>query len=292
MPTNYWTSTSDGDYSDSANWSLAAVPTTGDDVVIPAGTAAINEGLNQSSVSIASFRAMAGCGSIGTASAPLQIRGCPIEINAGYDGSQTLAGRIHVDAGSAAAATMTVYAGPSIATESASGLYAVRVKSAHASSILRVLGGYVDVAGNVPGETATFATIDATRGPGQSIAPRVRVSSGVTLTTFASSGGDHIVRCAVTTIQNDGGTTRTEGSGAVTNMNCTAGTIVSNSTGTVANPTAEGSGTIDFSQSRAPRTATSPKIKPGGTIVSDDSYMTFTNKLNASGRMRVTAAAA
>lgn len=293
MSTNYWISTSSGDYGDIANWSLGAVPTTGDDVVIPAGTAAITTNLNQSAVAIGSFRPMAGCGSIGTATAPLQLRGCPSDINFGYDGSQTLAGRIHIDYGSAVAAAIVVHAGSQASTDAASGLYATRIKSANASSTLSVLGGDVDVAMNTPGETATFATISATKGPGTSINPRVRISSGVTLTTFNSSGGgEHIVRCALTTLQNDGGNVRTEGSGAITTMNCTAGTITPNSTGTVTNMTAEGSGSIDMLRSRAARTVTTPTIKNGGTISADSAYVTFTNKLAFTGRLRITAAAA
>lgn len=73
MATRTWTGAAeDGDWDNTGNWSGGSKPSNGDDVIIAQGGDAIVDGLNQSSVAVASLTVTFGQ-NIGTAAANLQI---------------------------------------------------------------------------------------------------------------------------------------------------------------------------------------------------------------------------
>ncbi len=102
-------------------------------------------------------------------------------------------------------------------------------------------------------------------------------------------GGDNLLSSAATTINVNGGTLQTEGSGAYTTVNNTSGTFISNSTGTITTLNVSGTGISDFTKSQEARTVTTAKLDPSGTFKYDPSVITLTNKLqpvSASGNIQ------
>lgn len=285
------------DYNTSANWSLAAVPVATNDVVFENGSVNCLYGLDQSSVDLESFSvAKSYTGYIGQAIYPLKVRTDEAYIGYHYGaGSPTGSGRINLDFGSAEAVTVNVYASSSSPAETY--LETVRIKSAHASSVLNVFSGIVGVATNYDGETATFATINVQYDANLGSTCKVNVGEGTTLTTFNSTGGTHTIQCAATTINVDGGTVTKSGAGAITTINNNSGTVNLGGSGTVGTlsigdtascyPYSSGTittaniiGTADFRKSNVARTITNCNVYSGAKIYCDLAVLIVTNGLD------------
>jgi hypothetical protein len=114
----------------------------------------------------------------------------------------------------------------------------------------------------------------------------------VTLTTFTQQDGDAVLGCAATTVNHNGGSLETRGSGAITTLNNAAGAITTcNSTGTITALNCYG--TADFTKSTSARTVTTPKYGKGGSIKFDPGVLTRTNEIApiaTSGNITLTAA--
>jgi hypothetical protein len=170
---------------------------------------------------------------------------------------------------------------------------AIRILCNSASTVLHLRKGKVGIAlGN--GETATMGTINQNYDTEQESDTELYLGAGVTLTTLNKVGGKGIINCGATTITNNGGDLRTEGSGAIVTLTASKGEIVSNSTGTITNLNAIGESIIDFTKSSAARTVTTPKVGDSGKI-KHNSATTLTAQIaryEASGNLETSAAAA
>jgi len=231
------------------NWSDGAVPVDGDDVVINNSSVSILYGLAQSSILLASLRiersftgiiglnklavATAVAGTTTNSTAPeyracyLDIEATIVEIGANY-GQDTPAGsgRIMLDLGSAAS-TITVHSTGQVSTDT--GRPAVRLLTGHASTLLDIrsaIGG-VGVAADVPGETSTIGTVQVSD---TSVASRVRVGAGTTITNFFQTGGNNVLNAAatVTSVSVLGGTLTTEGTYLITTLSMKGGICYAN----------------------------------------------------------------
>jgi hypothetical protein len=214
------------------------IPVAGDHVRIPAGTAAISSGLDQSAVAIGDFIVEDGYAqTIASSSAPLRIDPDRFEFSGG--------GTSYIDV-QAANIDAQVFKTASAGT-GAQGLY---LQGSNLAKLI-VHAGIVGVAVR-HGETSTVATVRST-GAGQ-----VTLGSGVTIgTKVYVSAGAVISRCSATIpdVTLEGGTLRTEEAGAITALTIDKGTAVCNSTGTITTANLTGSSSVlDLSQSGASRT--------------------------------------
>lgn len=204
MAKNYWLDI-DGNWGNTANWSLAAVPVNGDDVYILSGAQNIASGLAQSAVTLSSLTiGMGFTGTIGTTSAYLAIGATNWTIGVPQNSatSATGSGRIKIDFGA------VQYTGLVLGTSSSTtdtGLEPVRIKGSHASNKISVTGGRVGVGTTTAAETATVLQADVGGGV-------LNFGYGVTWTTVnISQGGTFLTQSA-------GGTTLTTSPGATTTV--------------------------------------------------------------------------
>jgi len=241
------------DYNCIGNWAQAAIPVA-NDLVLITGTSNITYGLNQSSVEVDGFYVMPGySGTIGTASAYLQI---DVDNATRFEFSGT--GTSYIDVGGAAISP--IIKKTKTATGGQAGLYL------KGSALVTI----DQQSGVVRYDSTTFTTLYV----GSASSCTAYVASTCTVTTVQNMGGTIVLECAATTVNNQSGTLTTEGSGAITTLNCDAGTVYSNSSGTVTTVNADG-GTVDFSKNRVARTVTTMNFR-GATVKYDANVMTFT----------------
>jgi hypothetical protein len=263
------------DWSAAANWSTGSVPVATDNVYLDgrAGNA-ITRGLNQSSITLASFiidEAMAYA--VGTIANKLRISATKADIGRPATGGSTtqMSALINLDFGSNVC-TGIIYRSNNIGT---SGQPAIQIKGTHASNAFTVMGNAIVGFGtNTRGEATTVATLTVKD------TAIVTVGSGVTLTTVNPEGGKVLLNCAATTIAYGKGTVETAGTGAITTVNV-GGKFIGNSTGTITTLVAAGTGFADFTQSTAARTVTTGKVDGEKASISVDNgvplSITFTN---------------
>jgi hypothetical protein len=301
--TSVTAATGPNDWNNAVNFSGGAIPANTNDVVVDNTNQSILFGLDQSGMSgtLNSFTVGAGfTGKIGlnrnkflTAGAEAAGAGeyredylkieCDGVISISDDsgtGVTLKSQRIKIDNG-ANAATFRVFSTADLENSADNPRPPVQLLSTSASSTLYAKSGFVGVAVAVPGETATFGTIN-------SAGARIITGNGLTLTTFVQSasggatGAGSSIRAAgtITTMTINGGTVETSGSFAITTVNCGAGEFVSNSTGTITNLNSTG-GSCNFIKSKEARTVTTPLIDAPGSIAYDPSVVTLTNKVTS-----------
>lgn len=257
MATKTWVGTTSGAYNVSTNWVEGAVPTTADDVRIPAGTPAITSGLDQSLVAIGDFIVEAGyANTIGTSSADLQIDPDRFE----FSGT----GTSYIDIGSAAIAVTIKDA--ATAGTGLRGLYLI----GSAITTANILKGKVGLA-SVHGTTASATTVRVS-GSGAD----VWLGEGLTNTTVELYAGKVEQRGSSTNTKVYGGTLTTTEEGTIGTLTMEAGTAYLNSIGTITTLTGNG-GTVDMTTSAASRTVTTLNPQPGFTIIYDPAIVTITN---------------
>ena len=261
MATRIWSgddATTPYDWSVTGNWQGGTVPVSTDDVYIPAGSAKITAGLNQSSVSLNSLTIQEGYDrDIGSATGYLQIGTGSLVID-------SAGGQQFIDVGSSAVS-------PEIRGTGTAGIGARAVNLlGSAIATLSVNAGSVGVA--IAGDaTSTIATARVLSGD-------LLLGKGVTLTTLYQRGGSVDQHCASTLSELQGGTLETAGSGAISTVSIFGGTFISNSSGTVTTLNAYG-GSVDFNQSSVSRAVVSLNIIANDpvTLMVDEEYMTITN---------------
>lgn len=256
-----------------ANWSTAANPATGDDIVFDTGASDVLYGLDQHTVTPNSITILPGfSGKIGlpavnsdNASAtyfeyrPQYLQygttGVGGTVNVTISGG---AGRIKLDQGSAPA----IWNVTNSAQRLEAGIPAVLLKGTNAANALNVNKGDVAVA-FFGGETATLVSLNVGYETNPAGDSTVWLGAGVTLAnaTLVQTGGSLTVNSATsgtaTITQYDGNLTLQ--AGAQTGLSVLGGTCVYNSTGTLGGtPVIGGSGTLDFSQDLRAKTVTNP----------------------------------
>lgn len=247
----------DPDSKDDGHVTSTAIPQAGDDVYLPAtSTQAITAGLDQSGVAIGDFIVKKFGGEIASTAGYLIIDPDRVELDLEQEAA--------IDIGSANI-NIEVH-GTVAADEGERGLYLLGSDIA----TLSVRDGDVGLAVQ-GGESSTVATVRVV-GDGSSL----WLGEGVSLTTFSQTGGDNVINCAATTVNNNGGDVTTEGEGAIATFNANAGSSVLNSVGTVTTVVLDG-GDVDMTQSGEPRTITNRKGNRGSFLY-DPSVVTLTNK--------------
>jgi hypothetical protein len=249
-------------WSNAANWSGAAVPVSTDDVFIDEGSSDIKYGLAQSAVTLTSLTIdQKYTGKIGLPvlnadgstsyfeyrATYLAISATTLNIGRG-DGSGS--GRIKIDTGSNASTLNLLNAG----TAAEQGRAAVIWKGAHASNVLNVTKGTLDVA-PFPGEVATVPVLRVGYSTNQNGDSTVRCYSGVTLTTITQTGGTLQIDGAATTINQSAGELIIL-NGAVTTLNVDGGACRYRSAGTITTLRVGTNATADYTQNNRPRTIT------------------------------------
>jgi len=280
----------EGDWATAANWTGAAVPVNGDDVYFVDSSQSVTEGFAQGAVTLGSLNiAQSYTGLIGTAAGYLVINATVLRIGYHYGpGTPAGSGRIKLNLGAAASTAIIFNTG----SPDDSYLPAVRLLCNHANTTVEVRKGTVGIACE-PTETSTLSKVSVSYVSQVTADADVYIGAGVTLTTLDKSGGDCVLECAATTVTNGAGKLITAGSGAITTMNCTGGTIESNSSGTITTCNAFDAGYIDFTKAQAARTVTTLKIGNSARISLDPSIITLTNKIqpyDASGDVTLQAA--
>gem|GEM_PF-2420447 len=247
----------DPDSKDVGYVTYTAIPVAGDAVTVPASsTQAINDGLDQSAVAIASFTVEAGYSkAIGSSAAPLRID--PDALS--FAGT----GVAYLDIGTAAISPH-ITATASVAT-GRRGLYL----TGSAMVTLTVAGGSVGVAA-IAGQTSTVAAIRVS-GSGN-----VRIGAGATVTALYVTAGQVVCYASVTTATVQGGIVETAGNGAITTLHAYGGTIYASSAGTIGTANLDGA-RLDLLSSKVTRAVTTLNYL-SGTLAYDPNVVTITNR--------------
>lgn len=266
------------------NWSLNRLPVNGDDVYIENG-ADLLYGLDQlSGVSLTSLSvSQKWTGKIGLpvtnadASSTydeyrptyLQVGSTTVSIGQG-DGQGS--GRIKINTGSVQT-TLNVY---NSGTGAESGLGAIVWKGTHASNVVNILRGSLNVA-PFAGETATVVTLRIGYRNSPLTDAIVRCSNGVTLTTVDISGGDNELDSNITTLtQTDGVTVLL--SGNVTTLAIDGGQVFYRGTGTITTATINSGGELNFNRDLRARTVTNAvNMYDASKLIDEFGTVTFSN---------------
>lgn len=297
-----------------ANWSLGAVPVNSDDLIINqrgAGYALLYGLAALAAVTLNALKqSMAFTGAtalIGDGDDYLQVSSAASKTHTlGYQfgGTSAQAGppRVMLDFGSVAT-TVNVRNSASSSPSGEEMKQVMRLLFNSSSSVLNLLRGKVGLAANAPGETTTIGTINQSYVTSQATDADLVLGPGVTVTTINKTGGVLVSESLPTTLKHSGGTAElvaitgtlttlnldagqveTNGAFALTAANVKAGTLISNSTGTVTaiNMIGEG-GLLDLLRSNAPRTITTITVTGACTIRADSAVVTVTNKIALSG---------
>ncbi|MEM6258610.1 MAG: hypothetical protein AAGI37_09895 [Planctomycetota bacterium] len=265
------------DWNTLANWDSLTLPVVNDDVLIQ-GSSSILYGLDQSSVTLNDLTVRNYSGNIGSPGDPLQV-------------DLGTSDKLMIDSTGTTYLSVTGSGAASIDCEvsnTGGGATAGLFLASPDLSTLTVNRGSVAL-GTDPGDTTTQVTeLQINYITSQSGDAIVTVGPDVTLATLHMTGGSCTLQGAVTTIQNQGGAIRTEGSGAITTATIYSGSLVSNSTGTIGTLNLNG-GNADFTQTRTSRTVTTLNMTGSSQLMLDTSVVTLTNDIAVSGLAQLTA---
>jgi hypothetical protein len=248
------------DLKSAANWDDGLLPTAGDTMWFVNSAQSALYGLNWSAAAPAAIVVeQSYTGLLGQANGYLLCGSGAIAITIGqYIGSRPSgSGRINISAGTGAA-TVTIY--DSAAQPTDSGQPVIRLLTTNAASVIDIRKGKLGIASSA-GETSQLATLLQGWTENQNGDTDVVVGSGVTIVTITKTGGELLLRCAATTVNNVGSLT-TEGSGAITTLVNRSGIAICNSTGTITKVQPLG-GLVDFSRSSAARTVSEIEYPSG-----------------------------
>jgi hypothetical protein len=247
MASKKWIGGSSSDPTTAGNWSPSGVPADSDDIIFDGDAESDLAGADQSSIEPATIRIYKSCSvSIGSGAAPWKIGPALLEAYLPDENGGNLAGppSVVIDCTAEAVAAFVFDAQP----QGADGFSCVRLRGTAVTNSLAVMGGSVSVGAIDPGEASTWAQIDVS-GDNST----VMIGFGCTLTTLNQRQGTIFLNAAATTVNQDGGTLQTAGSGAITTFEC-RGNLIANATGAITTLNIAGSGAADFSQSPAERT--------------------------------------
>lgn len=180
-------------------------------------------------------------------------------------------GRINID-GATAASTFLIYGTKGSSTDT--GLEPVRIKAGSASAKAVIYSGRVGFATNTPADTGTIGTISV-----QGSDAVANIASGNTLTTLNVTAGTANLSCAATTVNVNGGTLYTYGSGAITTVNVN-GTADLRSTGTITTLNIMDGGSVTLLNDNLAKTITTINLYKGASLSYDPAIVTVTNAIN------------
>lgn len=272
MAANEWLGTTDGDYQNAANWSLAAVPIAGDDVYFKSGANPVDTNLDNSAVLLSSFHVELGySGLLGLEDTFLEIQTPLLYIGTNPTGSNLSGGqRVNIDVGSTTACDIQVEGSNAGAADT--GKTPVRLRAAHASGRLFVQNGLVSFSDD-PANSSTSSLIDVSGG-------QLTVGESVTLTDInVREAGQILLQSAPSgTVEVLGGLFASALAIAIPTINVKGGQFVSNATGTITTMVITG-GIVDLSKSNVPRTITNCTLQSNAEMIADPDIITFTNNI-------------
>jgi hypothetical protein len=249
-----WVGGTSTDPTVAGNWSPSGVPVDGDHVIIDGRATKAIAGADQSAIELGSLRIYKSMSyDVGSRAAPWKIGPALCEIglssesgNAQQSGPSTIVLDFTGD--------QVLCIVHDARDAAADGGNCVLLTGTHVSNQIVVHGGSVGIGAKFPGEATTVAQLDVDGDTAQ-----VYVGFGVTLTTANQNGGNAVLNCPATTVNQEAGSLETRGSGAITTLNI-RGTAVLNSTGTITTVNLAGAGFADFGKSPAVRTVTNFKM--------------------------------
>jgi hypothetical protein len=269
-----------GLWSVAANHSGGAVPSSSDTVWLSNSSSDINDGLDQSSVTLTALNVeqsftgdMGRPDNTGTyneyRNKYLAISATTVNVGMGNgSGSQLL----RLDTGSNATTVNVFNTGSSSETNYETFLW----KGTHASNVVNVTRGSVGIAVK-PGETATIATLRSGYQTSVESDANVRLGPGVTLTTVDQSGGTVACGSSFTTLKIRGGTYTANFAAAGTTINLDGGSVIWQSSGNITTLVIGSGGTFDASQDMRPITITNCTVNAGATLNDPHGRITFSN---------------
>lgn len=271
-------------WDDAENWSLNAVPVTGDDVWIERTARHIRYGLAQSGVTLASLNIPATyTGEIGLPEfnnnyveyrdTYLTISATIIKIGAGEGGGSP---RIQINTGTNATAVSVFKTG----SPQNAGQPALWLRGSNAGNTLDVLKGVVGTAYGA-GETAQFPTIRVGYTDSAPSDSTLYIGAGTsTVTTLNMNGGKVNTQANVTTATIFDGILTTLNSVTVGTCNGQKGKLFHQSNGTITTLTLGTGFTADFSRDLRTRTVTNCTADKGCTLTDSFKTVTFTNPIS------------
>jgi len=269
--------TGPNDWANGANWSSGSVPVSSDDVYISTGAVPILYGLAQSSVTLASFNeSQSFTGTIGlptyNSSGYYEYRTKELQIgittaNIGQGSTGSGSGRVKIDVGSVAC-TLNVYnTGQTLDSGNPSFIW----HGTSSSNVVNINKGSVGIS-FFPGNTAQIATLNLGYVSNQNSDVQLVCGVGASIATINQNGGIVTLNNGATTITINGGTLSVLGSAGVTSLNIEDGSVIYNSTGTLATAIVTESGSLDFSQDQRPKTVTNPIEVYGNSAKLNDPF--------------------
>ncbi len=295
------------DWSTAANWSGGVVPASGDTVIFANSAVNVCWGLTTGVTGVTVIRCeQTYTGKIGlnylafaTSSDGATVNTSYLEYRPLYAaigvvslrigdsssiGSPSGSTRLMFNLGTTTACTVEVVnTASSSADTNRPAIRLLGVKTTHALNIRSGAGG-VGICNEVPGEVSTFGTINISDVTGTT---KFVSGRGLTInTSYVQDGGNNVLQSdqTVPLVTVNGGTLRTEGSGALTIGNALGGTWNSNHSGTTATLNVNG-GAITSWGSAVARTWTTVNLYPRSTLTVDSAVVTLTNGVTVNGRV-------
>lgn len=268
-------------WDDANNWTLNAVPVTGDDVDLIDCDQDISFGLSQSGVTLASLNIHSTyTGKLGLPAqqgdyyeyraTELAIGATLVTVGAGDGPGSTL---LKLNTG-AVQATILVLATSTAGTQ---GQPAFWWRGTHASNAMTVNRGSVGAAYNA-GDTATLTTLKVGSQGGITDA-NVQCGAGLTLATLTAVNGTVKLFAGVTTVAQEAGEVTVNGTGSnITTLTLNGGTFNYDGTGTVTTTTVRDGGVLVTDRDpRTGKTFTNVTAHKGAGFKNGNKTATFTN---------------
>lgn len=290
MPNYYHTGATDGTWTNVANWiesdgtAPAAAPGTGDSIVFDGRSTGVLTGSPAGTIRLTKVQIKQSCPTasyIGTALAPITaavdtfIVGEEDGSGSNSSGCQKICWNFGASASGYSGTTVKILKTNNTGLD---GLEVVQLQGTHASNKAYIEGPcLVGFGTSFPGQAYTMSQVNIT-GSGA----RVTLGSGGTVTTIYQNNGSAVVNCAFTTLEQTGGSLRTEGTGTLTTANV-GGNFISNSGGTITTLDVENGGFADFDQTSVSRTVTNCFVHGTGEISANNGQtlsVTFTNGID------------
>ena len=258
------------DWNTAANW-VGGVPTAGDNVFIPVGSADIDTGLDQSGVSLGTVLIEPGyTGNIGTytGSSPAYLQ---------IDCTQLTSygtGRLYLDLRHTGAIDVTIRSADTTVTAGTHGVY-LTTDGTGTIGQLSVSSGYValGVFADDPAQTCAELRL-------QGVSAYVTIGENVTATNIDSRGSFlSLSENTISSIEVTGGTSTISGSGAVTTATVESGTFRHSGSGTITTCVVDG-GVFDTTDAHRDHTVT--------TLTVDTGTVTLDPETTAVGTLNIT----
>ena len=278
MATRSWIGTdsgNEGDWGTAANWSGAAVPIAGDDVIIANSSQDITGTLDQSAIALTSLTVdLSYTGLIGSSASDfLQVGAATVELGQRRSSVGTFTGskRLNIDLGTTTAAQVRVYGTATLSQDG--NRQPTRLRAVNAATDLIVFSGSVSISED-SSDSSTFGDASIEGGS-------LFIGASVTLTNLITKQGSTTLQSSVTTEDIKGGTLNhydsTTASTITTLTVSEAGLVNHYATGTVTTMNLNG-GTIDLTKTSIAKTVTTITADVGATLVTDTN-VTITNDI-------------